>query len=85
MNTLFEIVAPTTGEALRIELSPTGKMYLSVANDAQRTAIAVDIEDLGLLSDWIREELFGEDGVSPYLLTGDELDRAEAAAKEGRP
>ena len=85
MTTLFEIEIPTTGEALRIERSETGKMYLSVANDAQRTAIAVDFEDLGLLSDWIRSEVYGEDEVNPYLLTGDELARAEQAAKEGRP
>ena len=60
MTTLFEIAVPPTGEALRIERSDLGKMYVSVANDAQRTAIAVTAEDLGLLSDWIREALFGE-------------------------
>ena len=60
MATLFEIAVPPTGEALRIERSDLGKMYVSVANDAPRTATAVTAEDLGLLSDGICEALFGE-------------------------
>ena len=60
MTTLIEIAVSPTGEALRIERSDLGKMYVSVANDAPRAAIAVTAEDLGLLSDWIREALFGE-------------------------